>query len=295
MNASVKLHVNSTPQHETPLIDIRFRASQLRIENRLIAPLSAQIGNAKQRNTLLVSKLKGSCYGGVLIGTGRVDMNGTETSKKVRYLADLKLQDVAYAKFTEPEKKEDEALKKKKPDPTTLSVSLLLEGVADEPASKRGRGQVRVRDAALYELPVAMAVLHLLNFTLPRSSAFDKVDARYMIEGDRVRFDSVAIQSPTIEIYGDGMMEYPTRKVDLLMHTQNPGAPKLGGLTEIFNVVKDTLISIHVTGTLEKPKASIISLRGAARSWEQVFGPLTRRIPKSLPRGPLRLLPGKDK
>src|SRR5690606_37347258 len=51
-------------------------------------------------------------------------------------------------------------------EPGTISARLDLEGVAGDPASRTGRGEIEIRDARMYRVPGALAALQLLNLTL---------------------------------------------------------------------------------------------------------------------------------
>ena len=132
---------------------------------------------------------------------------------------------------------------------------------------------MEIRHASMYDLPLAVAVLQLVNFTLPQSFAFDRAAADFLIAGEKALVEQVHFHAPTVEIYGAGVMNYRTRELSLDMFTRDPaGVKNFGPFDEVVRVFRDELVNIHVTGTLEDPKTEVRSFQGIQRSIEEVFG-----------------------
>ena len=257
-----------------PTMDIRINAPSLLADGRQLQPLTARVFSVPDRPELLrLQGLRADVYGGVLVGEGEVD-----TAAPRRFGLSLTLRDANYAAFTDPEGHPWPAVPPDAPSPGTVSASLKLEGQAGPQPQRRGRGEVQVRDARLFEMPLALSLLKVLNFAAPGGATFDRAEAGFLVEGDRLKLERVAFQSPNLEFFGDGYMHAPSRRIDLLLHTRNPAAPRVAVLTEIFDVIKDSLISLHVTGTLRDPKPQALSARNIQRTWQQVFGPLTQPL-----------------
>jgi hypothetical protein len=282
---------------EWPHLDVRLDASRLYAAGRLVEPLQLHMATSDEREDLLhIQQLRGVCYGGLLVGEGWIDL-----ARQGMFRITASLSEVALTPFMspkpaqaderattlQPERTEPVAIDTHAatPDPRldrskgVLTASLTIEGTPGDVASRRGRGALDIRNAALYELPMAMAALQIANLTLPQSNAFDRASARFILDGDRVRFDTIRFEAPTVEMSGDGMMQLSTRRLDLRLVSRNPAAPQLGAVSELFNVLKDELITIQVTGTLDDPKARVTSFRGVRRSVDRVFGDDTPRRP----------------
>lgn len=289
----VTLTATKEPQDKAVRLDLRLEARQLRAADRLIAPLTVHIRSTDKGDAYDVTDLKGKVYGGTVVGVGQF-----AAGDKGWYRLKLNLQDAALDPITHPEKDQrwrpdangqaDAAHDKDrdKDAPTgVLSASLNIEGKSGDPKSKHGRGELLIRKARLYEVPVVMAMLQLINLSWPESQAFDRVVARYLIDGDTVRFDLLSFESSGVQIVGDGTMEYTSHALDLNLYSRNPTGIQLGPLTDAINLLKNELLSIHVTGTLEEPKAGLRSFGGIAQSWRDIFG---RQDPPRPPLAPKR-------
>ncbi len=292
MDGRLSIHAKSQDGSQWPSVDLRFDAQRLRAANRLTSPLSLRIATAADRSDLLnIRDLRGACYGGTLLGSGRVQLG-----QGGYYQMKLVVQDVAMDPFVRPEKYPDPptadtgssphagplhntdpapASEPSEPeDPYTgiLAANLDIEGSLDQPNRRRGRGQMEIRNSNLYEVPLSLALMHLLNLSFPSASSFDRASASYLIEDDQIWFDAIRFEAPTIEIVGWGAMQYDTLALDLLLHTRNPSSPKLGALSELLGVFKDELLSIQVKGTLADPKPEATSFQGFKQSWAEIFG-----------------------
>jgi hypothetical protein len=163
-------------------------------------------------------------------------------------------------------------------DSGRLSANLLIEASYANAQSRRGRGELTIVDASLYENPLPLAVLQTLNFTLPTSRSFQEASARYIIDGNDVLFDDLRFTSPSIVIAGKGAMNWANLELDLHMVTRNPQSLLPNAVDEMINVFKDELVNIHVAGTLGEPTARMAPFSGVRESWEALFGESRARI-----------------
>lgn len=275
INANLTIQTEGQTDTDWPKLDLRIDAQSMLAADRHISPLSVRIATGDRPNQLKVHELVGYCYGGTLMGAGEILLGDID-----QYRMNLVLQNVALNPFIYPQKYPDGWTDSTAPigpeneDPYTgtIAASLGIQGLIDPSSALLGRGEVEIRNSNLYEVPLSMALLQLLNISLPASRAFDRASASYVIDNDIVRFDSIRFEAPTIEIIGVGTMQYSTLGLDLDLYTRNPTSPKLGALSDLFRVFKDELLSIHVTGTLDDPSPRATSFQGIKRSWREVFG-----------------------
>ena len=265
INADLTIQATSQSDSEWPNLDLRLNAKHMFAADRLISPLFVQIATGDREDRLIVRELIGHCYGGTLMGTGEILLGDAGL-----YRMNLVLQNVALNPFIYPEKYPDGW--SGSTDPTaphgpdeytgTIAASLGVQGPMDESPTFSGRGELEIRNSNLYEVPLSIALLQLLNISLPASRAFDRASASYIMDDNLIRLDSIRFEAPTIEIVGFGTMQYDTLGLDLALYTRNPASPKLGPLSDLFRVFKDELLSIHVTGTLDDPFATGDQLPG---------------------------------
>ncbi|MCC7204669.1 MAG: hypothetical protein IT441_06290 [Phycisphaeraceae bacterium] len=263
-----------------PRLNLSLTAPTLRAMDRLVENARATLHSDTQHNILVIDKFIGACYGGVILGSGAIDMK-----PPLSYELSLVLQDVAHEPFVDLTQEDawladhpsepdvDGGVSERHPGTAVLSINMNLDGVIGRPETRHGRGKLMVRDAHLFKTPLAMAMLHIVNLNFPASKAFDRAGAEFLIDGDLVRIDSLSIESPSVELVGSGVMRYSDRALDLRMYSRNPAGLKIEPLTSVFNMIKDELLTIRVTGTLDQPQTSTSTLSGIGSSLNEIFGP----------------------
>ena len=277
MDGDIQIRATRRADSEWPRMDLRFDCPHLLAAGRAVSPLALHIASDDEPDRLSIQDLRGTCYGGTLLGSGEIELDDQGL-----YRMNLVLQDVSLHPFVYGESLDDESSQDPKEVETPsageaqftglLAASLTIEGTSHGPSGRRGRGDLVITDANLYEVPLSLALIQILNLSLPASRSFDRASASYLIEDDLVLLDSIRFEAPTIEIAGTGLMQYSTLDLDLDLYTRNPGSRKFGMLADLLGVFKDELLSIHVTGTLDDPKPKATSFQGLRRSWQDVFG-----------------------
>ena len=253
-----------------PRIDLTLEADRLRAAGRLVKPLEIAFDNAEEPEVLAIRKLEGRCYGGTVLGSGKVALD-----RDGRHDVRLVLQDAQLAPILDPKASAEQNASANKPLEVygQVSASLAMGARRDGDALRRtGRGEITINNANFYEFPLGMAVVQLLNLSLPSSNAFNRAVAQFVINGDELIFDRLQFDSEAIQIVGSGTMKIDTHELDLDMVSRNPSGLRLGHLSALIGKVKDELIAIHIGGTLAKPDASVTTLRGTQKSWLNIFG-----------------------
>ena len=152
-----------------------------------------------------------------------------------------------------------------------FSMQVGLEGPLGTPEERRGRGRFEVRDATLFERPLGMAILQAANLSLPSSTAFSHASAAFMIVGQTVAFDPLLFESPGIAMMGAGTLELPDLELDLRMVTRNRGGIDVPLFSDLYNALKDELVTLRITGTLDEPSTSVTALSGVRGTVSDLF------------------------
>ncbi len=286
LDGRLGLSVTQTTDDVVPRIELVVEAERLLASERLIAPLHLKLRSSPDLRSITMMDLRGSMYGGILSGKGLI-VPGPDGW----YAMDLTLHESELESFIDPQKAVNRkpeanahadtllAQPLRRTDTGLLSASLSIESPLHEAGKRQGRGALEIHDARMFDRPLSLALLQATNLSLPQSSALDRVSCRYVLMDDWVLFDSLSFESPNISITGAGTMFFPTRELDLTMYNRNPRAWDLGPVNDLFNTLKDQLIAIRVRGTLEDPDASVESLDGIRRSWDDLFGGFKARPP----------------
>jgi hypothetical protein len=273
-----------------PRVRLDLEADQLRAGGRRIAPLTVTLTNETQRDRLLIRNLRGRCYGGSVVGEGQVDL-----ADRRRVSLDLRLDGSALALLLDPAADRPAAgggglaerggdgerpLREAEAPPEAddgaprgrVAGRLILGLVPGEPGSRRGRGALEVRDARLYRMPLALSLLQIVHARFPQAQAFSHASVRFLVDGELARIQRVRFDADSVQIAGAGTMHYPSRRLDLQMVSRNAQAWDLGLVGEAIDKVRDELLSIQITGTLDQPQTRVQTLSGITDWIEQIFG-----------------------
>jgi len=263
-------HNRDTPW---PRLHMDFHLASLRVYDRLIQPLRLTLASIEGHSDWLsIDRLEGRVYDGTLLGEGRLQL-----SEPGRLHLELAAQDVKFQPMLYPRGKPGEGDEPRTPEPPvgTVDASLSLSGERARPDTREGRGEIAVRNASFYRFPVGMAVLQMINIATP-DEAFEIADVSYVVQGEtlileKVRLDASA-ERKKFELVGRGELQYASREIDLTLVSRNPEVWNLGVISEMLSKVKDELISVRITGTLDDPEARAVSLSGLRETWRNLFG-----------------------
>ena len=303
MRGRLEVGVRRFPDQRRPRLNFDLRADELRAADRRVAPLTVRLDNHEDADFLEFNEILGGVYGGILVGSGRVPLEPA-----MPYRFDITLSDVEVDPFLKPAVSDPTHQQTpvvmaagawsadrgevsggggdpggdRTPVPFSnlernlasglMSASLSIEAPLGDASARRGRGAMTIRDAQLYNRPLTTALLRASNFSLPSGDPLNTASARYLVDGDTVRFDELSFGGPSLTIAGAGTMSLPGTELNLMMVSRNTNAPRLGPLSDLIDLVKNELIAFRVTGTLERPKTSVTTLRGIQKGWQDIFG-----------------------
>lgn len=137
----------------------------------------------------------------------------------------------------------------------------------------RGQGQVQLREADLYELPVMVRLLKILRIRPPDETAFNSSDVAFRTEGDRIYFDRIDFDGDAISLEGRGEMNLD-RVLNLTFDTfvgRDDDQPLSILVRPLLKEAGRRLMVTRVTGTLEDPHVERIALPDVNQGFQQVF------------------------
>ncbi len=169
-----------------------------------------------------------------------------------------------------------------------------LTGTALGSHTHRGTGQIRLRDADIYQLPVMIAMLKLLSIQQPNRTAFTQSNIDFRIEGDDLELDRIDFNGDTISLKGRGHIT-AQKTVDLQFYTQ-VGRDELQVpiFRPILGEASRQFMLIEVTGTLEDPIVNKQAFPRLNERLQQLFPELAREmqtVEPPAPTSPTTLLP----
>ena len=131
-----------------------------------------------------------------------------------------------------------------------------LTGAGTGVHSLRGEGNIHLREANIYQLPVMYALLKIWSARPPDTNAFTKSDVAFRVEGEHIVFDKIEFIGDAFCLSGNGEMNLAT-EIQLALHALAPSSQiQLPFVKEMMGQASQNLMLIHVNGTLAEPKAT---------------------------------------
>lgn len=141
----------------------------------------------------------------------------------------------------------------------------------------RGRGQIGLRDADIYTLPVIVALLKILRAESPDRTAFTTSDIGFRIEGDHVYFDRIDMSGDAISLKGKGDMDLQ-QQINLDFYTLlGRERDYLPAVLPFLGEASRRLLMIHVSGTLDQPQTTQQVLPELNETLQEWFPELTKQ------------------
>lgn len=142
-----------------------------------------------------------------------------------------------------------------------LHASVSLSGQRGVPESRRGRAIMRVLNGQLANVPLAMQLLQLMQFTASLGT-LDSADADMHIFGDRLFFAPINFEATRgnmllLQMSGEGEMNIETMELSNMRFRSRGSVPLL---RDIVGELANRLYVIEVSGPLHDPKARLVPL-----------------------------------
>jgi len=134
-----------------------------------------------------------------------------------------------------------------------ILATVNLRGAGRSLNSLAGFGNIHLRNANIYELPVMIALLKILSIREPDRTAFSESDIRFRIEGPHFYLDPVNFSGDAISLEGKGEMDF-AGAVRLRFRAQlGRNDLRLPVIRDVLGGASEQIMIIHVDGTLQDP------------------------------------------
>ncbi len=153
-----------------------------------------------------------------------------------------------------------------------VDAHIYLSGPVGDVSARRGGGRFEIIDGHIYRLPLILAILHVLNLSVPDQDAFDNARAEFYIMGNRVDITDLFLRGSVLALKGTGSITLPDLGVDLSLVTVNPNRwANVPVLTDLVEAASRELVELHVTGPLSQPTVRPRPFRGVTEEIKQLF------------------------
>lgn len=150
-----------------------------------------------------------------------------------------------------------------------------LTGTREGVHTYRGDGQIRLRDADIYELPLMIAMLKLVEFKRPNRTAFTTSDIDFRVEGDDLEFTRLEFKGDAVSLQGKGRMN-GAREIDLKLYSRL-GRDEYALLRPLQREASREFLLIEVTGPLDNPSVQRQAFPRLNETLQQLFPELAQQ------------------
>jgi hypothetical protein len=155
----------------------------------------------------------------------------------------------------------------------TVSGKLVIAGTGTSTQTLRGLGELHVVDANIYQVPVLVAMLSVLRNRTPDTTAFNRCDMDFTIQGEHIRFEHLNLTGDAVSLYGKGETDL-SRRLDLIFYTMI-GPADVPIWKTIAGHVSQQGFQLKVGGTLDYPKIERKAFPAVKDMIEQIQSEIT--------------------
>ena len=139
--------------------------------------------------------------------------------------------------------------------------------------SHRGSGSIKLRDAKIYELPVFLSLLKILNVRQLTRTAFDSGNIDFKLLGERIIFERMEFIGDAISLLGDGEMNLDW-DIDLNFYSViGRNRLNIPLISQLYRAGSQRTLAIKVDGKLDNPKTHSSVLPEFNENVRQLFNP----------------------
>lgn len=207
------------------------------------------LGLSPEGDVATAQRLRAKAFGGELSLDGRIDM---QAGSQFRFFGELRNADLeTYAREYAPSQRNLNG---------KVGAWMFLEGEGEDAADVRGRGQIQITEAALYEIPVVLeliSALSQLNFNVPNRSAFNQALASFQIVDEAFQMGPIDLAGEALSLRGYGRIGF-AGDLELDFFSRPPGL-KFGRnpITDILLQGATQWVNVQVRGTTSRPQTRV--------------------------------------
>ena len=198
-------------------------------------------------------------YGGSLTANIRINHETTPT-----FRAEFALGGADLARFA------TERLGGPKDLTGTVSGKLAIEGIGNSMQTLIGGGDLHVVNANIYELPVLVSTLNVLKNRSPNTTAFNRCDMQFRVQGDKVLFEQLQLLGDAVSLYGRGEAAFD-RQINMVFHgLAGPADLPIPLWSTIARQATQQILEIKVDGTWDQPVTKVNALPTVNNMLDQI-------------------------
>ncbi|MHC5108705.1 MAG: hypothetical protein ACYTHJ_02355 [Planctomycetota bacterium] len=160
---------------------------------------------------------------------------------------------------------------------------LYLTGETGNSDSRRGGGHLEIRNGMLYRLPVVVAILNVINLSVPKEEAITDARTDFFIVGDTFQFEDILLRGHGLALIGSGNMQTPGNSLDVRLASVSPHDwMRVPALTKMVENASRSLVEIHIVGPIDGPIVRAKPFSGIRDELKKIFKKKEPRKKKAL-------------
>ncbi|QOJ03355.1 MAG: AsmA-like C-terminal domain-containing protein [Planctomycetia bacterium] len=228
--------------------------------------LTANVLMEAGRHNVQIDEAAAGLYGGQVTGVAEIDLGRGEP----RYRASITAHDLQvnqYLAASEPAKADPEPSGRSATSRTAATNrtrsdmlqargdiygNLILRGRGGTAAYREGAGELYVRSAQIWKLPLLFAIFQVLNLT-PDENVFHDGRLKFFLSKNTLTLQTIDLQGRAVSFVGGGTMNLATRELDVTLLAGSPVRIRVPFLTDLLEGASRELMEVRLRGTVEEP------------------------------------------
>lgn len=133
-----------------------------------------------------------------------------------------------------------------------------------------GIGNIQLRDAEIYQLPVVLSLLKILRVKEVTTTAFDTSNINFRLTGDQIELQRIELIGDAISLIGNGKLNL-ARDIDLNFYSVVGRNNYIPLLSELVELGAQQIMWININGNLDNPQTHQNFLPYLNESIKQLF------------------------
>ncbi|MCZ6681913.1 MAG: AsmA-like C-terminal domain-containing protein [Planctomycetota bacterium] len=260
-------------------IDAGAEFERITISHWLLENARARIEAPADSRTVTIADASGDLYGGKASGLAEIEFR----EGFANYRLSVTARDVQLGRYLSTAIKTPPAKEPPKPAHGYVYGNVYVTGRTGPTGYLYGGGEVFVREAQVWKLPLVWMIFQVLNLA-PDENVFHDGWLKFFLTQDTLTLHKIDLQGNAMSFVGGGTLDLRDKRLDVTLLAGSPVRIRVPFLTDILEGAARELMEIRVRGTLSKPEITPTPLKSLHKALEALFPePPDRPDPKSSP------------
>lgn len=214
--------------------------------------LNCRIHTDDDGRVIHIDNAMAELYGGEAVGLVEIEL-GKKRSNYTASLTARNLQLDRYIAIHHPATEKADSAGKEEKAQGDIYGNIVLRGRTGRTGFMEGAGELYIREARVWKLPIILAIFQVLNLT-PDENVFHDGMLKIYLMRDKVVFNKIDLQGRAMSFIGGGSLDLNTDQLDITLLAGSPVRINLPLLTEVLEGASREIMEIRVRGTFGDPK-----------------------------------------